>query len=969
MPSSFVTLLANSNAVTTVASLCTTAPAHNTHLVFPHVDSFPVLVRDSLPAAQTHSQAITLSPLPCSCSVHRHVTPKSRQPVQETPTVNMPEQYEEALANGAGPSTAGRQSELGPAPEAAPSSSYVATKSEHEPQEGGFAATQADSDQHEGAFVSTKPLSDRQIQEPSASQSASAASAQTGAQLDQHSASAAEPASHATDQIIQKASNALRAKDKPAEAQSSAVMRQPAAVLGSAPHHLLPETDQPTSSANERAVSGVQAEGEQPLSVISSPSSQFTAVPSVPAKLPYSPAAVKARSGSATASATASVRSERLPSATQQGTADMPTDAESTAANITAADTSAAEATAASAPAADLMSAKAARSLMVSDQATASAPSAVTAAETTAAKFTAVNAAADTSAAESTAAGATAAHAQVAGSDATAAASNATADHSADSPAATTGLTPTNADTSDGMPSATAGPAQGASSLSMQPAAGQPSDRAAASPKSPHAPSSGAPATANAAFALPNQATQAEAVCISPVVISDSAGAVPSTDEDVEKASSLASSPSDIAETDHASSATQETENSVPNSTVDTIGSRAAASSPRSTEVATGKSPVTVKASLSLSEAEEGQPGYTVTAHASEAAEGRATPRQPSALTSNAGARLSADAGAAEGRSIPSRPSALNNQEKAKPPANANAAEGKAAPSSPSLISKAESVAGVTFAAKARAASGSPAADPDAEAEPSQSTAAPFFDVMAAAKLSPATLKAISDAKATKEKTQGGAAPRGPVTEGIIMAPQHAASRATAAAASSSVTSASKNPAVSDTAQRMSAAHKPGKPAVTPVFAMVAASGESAAASQATASRASAADKLTVRCPGFLPPVLDLSFKPSFGPAFAAGADASLWPRPFSFAPVATGSPLPPMAPNFRSTSAAAASLAAANGTQAAQTGAEPKPASASEGGNGEGQWEVVPGAEHLEQLKDAKARWLSRGATSTIKK
>ena len=964
MPSSVVTLLANSNAVTTVASLCTPAPAHNTHLVFPHVDTFPVLIPDSLPAAQTHYQAITLSLLPRSCSLHRHVTPKSRQAVQETPTVNMPEQLEEALANGAGPSIAGRQSELGPAPEAAPSSSYVAAKSENEPQEGGFAATQADSDQHEGAFVSTKPLSDRQVLEPNASQIASAASAQTGAQMDQHSAWAAEPASDATDSVTQKASDALMAKDKPAEAQSSAIERQPAAVL-----QLLPETDQTTSSANKCAVCGVQADGEQPPSAIPSPSSQVLAVPRVPAKLPYSPAAVKASSGSATASATASVRSERLPSATQQGTADVPTDAESRAANITAADTSAAEATAAGAPAADLMSAKAARSLMVSDQGTANTPSAVTAAETTAAKFTAVNAAADTSAAESTAAGATAAHAQVAGSDATAAASNATADHSADSPAATTGLTPTNAYTSDGMPSATVGPAQGASSLSMQPPAGQPSDRAAASPKSPHAPSSGAPATANAAFALPNQATQAEAVCISPVVISDSAGAVPSTDGDVEKPSSLASSPSDIAETDHASSATQETENSVPNSTVDTTGSRAAASSPRSTEVATGKSPVTVKASLSLSEAEEGQPGYTVTAHASEAAEGRATPRQPSALTSNAGARLSADAGAAEGRSIPSRPSALNNQEKAKPPANADAAEGKAAPSSPSLISKAESVAGVTFAAKARAASGSPAADPDAEAEPSQSTAAPFFDVMAAAKLSPATLKAISDAKATKEKTQGGAAPRGPVTEGIIMAPQHAASRATAAAASSSVTSASKNPAVSDTAQRMSAAHKPGKPTVTPVFAMVAASGKSAAASQATASRASATDKLTVRCPEFLPPVLDPSFKPSFGPAFAAGADASLWPRPFSFAPVATGSPLPPMAPNFRSTSAAAASLAAANGTQAAQTGAEPKPASASEGGNGEGQWEVVPGAEHLEQLKDAKARWLSRGATSTVKK
>ena len=536
----------------------------------------------------------------------------------------MLEQLEEALANGAGPFTASRQSELAPALKAAPSphprvpsssshsqhpeGSYVATKSEHEPQVGGFAPMQADSDQHEGVCVSTKPLSDRQVQEPSASQSASAASAQAGARLDQHSASAAEPASHATDQVIQKASDALRAKDKPAEAQSSAVVRQPAAVLGSAPHHPLPETDQTTSSANERAVSGVQADGEQPPSAVSVSSSQVTAVPSMPAKTTFSPAAMKANGGFATAS----VRSERLPSATLQGTANVPTATEFTAANITTVDTSAAEATAADVSAADPISATA--------QGTANAPSAVRAAETTAADLAAVNAAADTSAAESTAAestaaGATAAHAQVAGSDATAAASDATADHSADSPAVTTGLTQTNADTSDGMPSATAGPAQGASSLSMQPAAGQPSDRAAASPQSPHAPSSGAPATANTAFALPRPAAQAEAVRISPVVISDSARAAASTDGDVEKPSSLASSRPDIAEADNASLFSQKT--AMANSPVSIKRARAAAISPNSTDVAASKSPVTVKASQSFSEEEKQESGY---------AESRATP-------------------------------------------------------------------------------------------------------------------------------------------------------------------------------------------------------------------------------------------------------------------------------------------------------------------------------------------------------
>ena len=60
-----------------------------------------------------------------------------------------------------------------------------------------------------------------------------------------------------------------------------------------------------------------------------------------------------------------------------------------------------------------------------------------------------------------------------------------------------------------------------------------------------------------------------------------------------------------------------------------------------------------------------------------------------------------------------------------------------------------------------------------------------------------------------------------------------------------------------------------------------------------------------------------------------------------------------------------AADHAAASGTQAAQ----PKPATAPEESDGEGQWEVVPGAQHLKQLKDVKARWLANGATCTVKR
>ena len=854
--------------------------------------------------------------LPGSCSVHPDPPIQSRQAVQETPTVNVIDQLDEELANGAGPSTASRQSKLVPAPEAAPSSSYGATKSGHEPQEGGFAATQADSDQHDGGIVPTKPLSDRQVPEPSASQSASAASAQTGAQLDQHSAAAAEPASHATDQVTQKAPDALTAKDKPAE--SSAAERQPASVLGSAPHHLLPETDQTTSSAKEHAVSEVQAEGEQSPSALLSSSSQVLAVPSVLAETPYSPAAVKASGGSATAS----MRSEGSPSATPQGSANVPTAAEFTAVSHTAADTAAAAATTAGVPTADPIPEKAARSPMAASQGTANAASAVT--------------------------------------------------------------------------------------------AGQSSDRGPASPKSPQAPSSGAPATADAAFALPEQATQAETVRISPIVISDSAGAAPSTGGDVEKQSSLAPSPSSIAEADSASSATQETENAVANSPVGVIGSRAAAGSPRSTEVAASKSPVTVKASQSLGEEEEQRSGF---------AESRATPSFPTALSSLAGPRGGAVSGAAEGQASTSSPSAQISHQQAKPHATADAAEGRAAPCSPSLTSGDKTVpsimasaeirappgapsstfeelpmSSVAALAKARASPGDPAAYTGAEAEPKPSATAPFFDVLAAARLSKAIVKGLSNARAAEKKSKARAAPRGLVAEFNNIAAKHAASHADDFA-SSPASSALSSLTVKGTAQRQSAAHKPGKPAVTPVFAMTASSGGSAAAPQATASRASATDKLTARQSAVLPPPLpDQATSKS---ALAPPADASLWSSAFGLHAAAarsqlpailhtasstaaatadhaaasdaqhvqTGSPPPLNAHKLSSTSAAAADHAAASGTQLAQTSPEPKPATASEGSDDEGHWEVVPGAEHLKQLKDAKARRLASGATCTIRR
>lgn len=172
---------------------------------------------------------------------------------------------------------------------------------------------------------------------------------------------------------------------------------------------------------------------------------------------------------------------------------------------------------------------------------------------------------------------------------------------------------------------------------------------------------------------------------------------------------------------------------------------------------------------------------------------------------------------------------------------------------------------------------------------------------------------------------------------------------------------------------------------------MIAASGSSATASQATASRASATDNLTVRQSAILPPMPDQQPHKS---ALALATDASLQSSPFSFhadaarlpspannctvsnsaaaawgSQAAIGSPLPTTDYTASSPAAAAADGTAAGGTQAAQTVREPKLATASERSDAEGRWEVVPGAEHLKQLKDAKARWLASGATCTVKR
>ena len=67
------------------------------------------------------------------------------------------------------------------------------------------------------------------------------------------------------------------------------------------------------------------------------------------------------------------------------------------------------------------------------------------------------------------------------------------------------------------------------------------------------------------------------------------------------------------------------------------------------------------------------------------------------------------------------------------------------------------------------------------------------------------------------------------------------------------------------------------------------------------------------------------------------------------------------------SSSAASGWHAAAAAPHPAQTGTEPKPVNGSSAGSSEGEYEVVAGAEYLEQLKDPQKRRLSGGATCVV--
>ena len=73
-----------------------------------------------------------------------------------------------------------------------------------------------------------------------------------------------------------------------------------------------------------------------------------------------------------------------------------------------------------------------------------------------------------------------------------------------------------------------------------------------------------------------------------------------------------------------------------------------------------------------------------------------------------------------------------------------------------------------------------------------------------------------------------------------------------------------------------------------------------------------------------------------------------------------------PTAPEA-SSSAASGGHAAAAAPRPAQSGTEPKPFSGSSVGRSEGEYEVVVGAEYLEQLKDPNKRRLSGGATCVV--
>ena len=300
--------------------------------------------------------------------------------------------------------------------------------------------------------------------------------------------------------------------------------------------------------------------------------------------------------------------------------------------------------------------------------------------------------------------------------------------------------------------------------------------------------------------------------------------------------------------------------------------------------------------------------------------------------------------------------------------------EGKAAPNSSSALSEANAEPSIHAAegfTDNRAASDSPEDDARARAVPT----APMTMIKAKATPNcPAEELSAAESKPERQaaKSKAAAAVTSPPTAHAqsdvksAPAPAPAAGSANVAAAASAIS----NPAAADAAApglSVLSSKADGnvvvlRHAVTKTDHADATATKAAAALLAVdpAAAKSAAALLAVK-PAAAKPAAAL---PAADPAAAKPAAALLAVDPAAAKP-AISKPTATEASSSAATASGGHATAAA--PRPAQSGTEPKPVNGSSVGSSEGEYEMVAGAEYLEQLKDPKKRRLSSGATAVV--
>ncbi|DBA75938.1 TPA: hypothetical protein ACH3X2_008996 [Trebouxia sp. C0005] len=382
-------------------------------------------------------------------------------------------------------------------------------------------------------------------------------------------------------------------------------------------------------------------------------------------------------------------------------------------------------------------------------------------------------------------------------------------------------------------------------------------------------------------------------------------------------------------------------------------------------QAATGVPPAVADASL---DSKEEEAGHAAEAHAAGAAQGKGSATQPSATMSEAEPKASA-----EDMAAPNSSSALS---EANVEPSTHAAKGftdnRTAADSPEADIRAKAVpngpaeefsvgdtiaakhaAGSAFTTPKTSASSSPAqTKPERQAAKSK-VAAQTASSAAAAAASPPIARAQSDINSAPASTAAAAATKGSAN---VDAAGAAVSNPAAARVAGPASSLSIVPAVDQAAAKPAAA----LPAVGPAAARPA-----AALPVTNPAAADAAVPGSSLCT--VPTVDQAAAKPATLPAVGPAAA-----RPAVDMPAVDPAAAKPAVSNATATDAADAApasggYAAAAAPRSAQIGRELKTVNESSEGLSEGEYEVVPGADYLEQLKDPHKRRLSDGATAVV--